>query len=212
MKLRVTPQGDPEAMVLRDIARLERAHTGAMRSVAGRLKAAWREEIASAGLGNRLPRTVRSDAYPKGDNSLNAAAMVWTKAPEIISAHDQGALIQSSDGFYLAIPLPAAGRGRFGRSMTPGEYEKRTGQKLVFVFRRGKPPLLVANDARVNKRGLARRKGGRRRKDGILSGAQSVPVFVLKRRVQLPKRTDLLPTAQAVADDIPGLLAAALED
>ena len=126
--------------------------------------------------------------------------MVWTNAPEIVGAHDAGALIQSASGFYLAIPLAAAGRGRGGRRTTPADYEKRTGLKLRFVYRPGRPSLLVADDARLSKRGLARRKGGRRRKrDGILTGAQTVPVFVLVRQVKLKKRTDLVGGAETVA-------------
>lgn len=90
--------------------------------------------------------------------------------------------------------------------MTPGEYEKRTGQRLRFVYRKGRSALLVADDARLNKSGQARRKGGRRRRDGILTGAQTVPVFVLVPQVKLRKRTDLLPAAEAVARRIPDFI------
>jgi hypothetical protein len=212
MRLSVRQDGDFGAMVERDLGKMARAHTSAMRQVSRELKTTWRDEIRAAGLGSRLPNTVRSAAYPQGDVSLNPAAMIWTKAPEIISAHDRGAVIQSPNGLYLAIPLQAAGRGRFGRSMTPLDYERRTGNKLVFVYRRGKPPLLVAQDARVSKAGRAVRKGGRRRKDGILTGAQTVPVFVLKKRVKLPKRTDLLPAAEAVTASLPALASIWTED
>jgi hypothetical protein len=40
--------------------------------------------------------------------SLNAAAVVWSKAPVIIGAHDAGALIRSKNGLWLAIPTASA--------------------------------------------------------------------------------------------------------
>lgn len=206
MKLSVRQEGDLDKMVADDVTRMERAHTRAMRTVATDFKAAWRDEIATARLGKRLGNTIRSQAYPSGAASLNAAAMVWTKAPHIVSAHDEGALIKSVRGFVLAVPLPAAGRGPGGRRMTPSEFEKRTGQKLRFVPRKGASGLLVVDDARVSKKGQARRKGGRRRKDGILSGSQTVPVFALVPQVKLGKRTDLVRTAEAVAAHIPALM------
>ncbi|EBA08946.1 DUF6441 family protein [Sagittula stellata] len=212
MRLTVRPDVDVGEMMARDLERMERAHMGAMRSVARDLKSAWRQDIAAGGLGNRLGNTVRSESYPQGTNSLNAAALVWTKAPEIVAAHDEGATIGSRDGFWLAIPLEAAGRGRFGRRMTPLDFERRTGQRLRFVYRQNRrSALLVVDDARLTKRGQARRKGGRRRKDGVLTGAQTVPVFLLVPQVTLRKRTDLVPAAEAVTDRIPGLLAGWLE-
>lgn len=194
-----------------DYRRAEARATAAMRSAANQIKADWRGQIVDAGLGNRLANTVRAQAYPQGEHSLNAAALIWTKAPVVVAAHDKGALIQSANGFWLAIPLEAAGRGRFGRRMTPGEFEQRTGQRLRFVYRRGRSGLLVADNARVSARGQARRKGGRRRKDGVLTGAQTVPVFVLVRQVKLKKRTDLVGGADRIADGIEARVAAAFE-
>ena len=161
MKLRIVQEDDFDKMVDADLKRMERAHGRAMWTMADSVKAAWRSEIAAAGLGTKLGNTVRAEAYPKrSGGSLNAAALVWTKAPHILASHDEGTVIRSADGGWLAIPLPAAGRGRFGRKMTPAEYEQRTGQQLRFVYRRGRSALLVADDARLTKKGQARRKGG----------------------------------------------------
>jgi hypothetical protein len=96
--------------------------------------------------------------------------------------------------------------------LTPGEYEQRTGQRLRLVYRPGKPGLLVADDARITKRGLARRKGGRRRKDGILTGAQTVPVFLLVPQVSLRKKLDLASGAARVANRLPGLIVGGMPD
>lgn len=210
MKMTTVVRGDPVRDTLAILDRIEQRHTRAAHTVADMLKDAWREEIVDAGLGARLSNTVRGAAYPgRGQTSLNPAAMVYVKrsAVDVVSAHDEGALIRSPNGLFLAVPTPAAGRGRRGRKITPREYEQRTGIKLRYVYRKGRPALLVADDARLRKSGLAVRKGGRRRqRDGILTGAQTVVVFVLLPQVKLRKRTDLLGVARKIAARLPQLV------
>ena len=95
-----------------------------------------------------------------------------------MGAHDTGPLIRSKDGFYLAIPTEAAGRGLRGRRITPGEWERRRGLRLRFVYRRTGPSLLVADGARINKRGQAvasRSKTGRNQ--------VTAPIFLLVPQV-----------------------------
>jgi hypothetical protein len=134
--------------------------------------------------------------------SLNAAALVWSKAPVIVGAHDTGPLIRSKTGFWLAIPTPAAGRAPGGRRITPLAWERRTGLRLRFVYRRTGPSLLVA-EARLSSRGRAvasRSKTGR--------GLATVPIFLLVPQVRLPKRLDLARDAAAVHAAVPGLIVA----
>jgi hypothetical protein len=183
-----------------------------MRSAGRDLKNEFRRRIATAGLGKRLGYTIRDRSYPERSNSLDAAALVWTKAPHILGPHVRGEIIRSSKGRWLAVPTEAAGRAAGGRRMTPADWEQRTGLRLRAVFRPGRPGLLVADDARVNKRGLARRKGGRRRKDGILTGAQTVVIFILVPQVGLRKRVDLLQAAQAVIATVPSRIEANWKD
>jgi hypothetical protein len=161
-----------------------------------------RLQITGAGLGQRLARTIRSEQFPKGKPSLNAASLVWSKAPTIINAHDTGPLIRSKTGFWLTIPTPAAGRGLRGGKITPGEWERRTGLRLRFVYRRGGPSLLVA-EGRLNTKGRAvasRSKTGR--------GVATVPIFLLVPQVKLPKRLDLARDAIRAQDGLPGLIVA----
>ena len=91
----------------------------------------------------RVANTIRSEQFPKGKPSLDAAALVRSKAPTIIGAHDTGPLIRSKSGFWLAIPTPAAGKSLRGGRVTPGEWERRHGLRLRFVYRRRGPSLLV---------------------------------------------------------------------
>ena len=116
-------------------------------------------------------------------------------------------LIRGKDGLWLAIPLPAAGLTGLGRQrITPWRWEQRTGMRLRFVYRRNGPSLLVADDARLSSRGLAAAKGGRRRRDGILTGAQTVPVFLLLRQVKMPKKLDLDGLAREATARLPGAI------
>ena len=139
MKLKLDIDPDLVAMMATEIKAGEKAVSAAMREAGTGLKSDWRAQITGAGLGRRLANSIRSQTFPKSSNSLNAAALVWSKAPEIIGAHDTGPLIRSKNGFWLAIPLPAAGKSTRGGRITPGEWERRRGMRLRFVYRRTGP-------------------------------------------------------------------------
>lgn len=198
--LDITP--DLVAMMAAEIKAGEKAVTAAMRDAGTDLQSAWRGQIAGAGLGRGLSNSIRSQTYPKVGESLSAAALVWSKAPVIISAHDTGPLIRSKDGFWLAIPLPAAGKGARGGRITPAEWERRRGLRLRFIYRRSGPSLLVA-EGRLNTRGVgvaSRSKTGR--------GLTTVPIFLLVPQVKLRKRLDLARDAKVAQDRIPGAIVA----
>ena len=125
MKLKLHIDPDIVAMMQAEVAAGERAVTAAIREAGTGLKAAWRLQVTGAGLGARLANTIRSQTFPKSGESLDAAALVWSQAPVIVGAHDTGPLIRSKDGFWLAIPLPAAGKSLRGGRITPGEWERR---------------------------------------------------------------------------------------
>ncbi|MDN5786913.1 DUF6441 family protein [Pseudorhodobacter sp.] len=209
MKLLVTIQNDLPRFMKGQIDVGARAVTAGVAGATLDLKTAWRGQITSAGLGNKLAGSIRSQVFPKGKASPNAAGLVWSKAPKLISAHNTGPLIRSSDGFWLAIPLPAAGKGARGAKITPLQWERRTGKRLRFVFRKGNTALLVADDSRENKRRLAVNKGGKRRKDGILTGAATIPIFVLVPQVKLRKRLDLDAVARSQAAGLPARIRSA---
>jgi hypothetical protein len=126
MKLKLDIWPDLVAMMAAAVAAGERAVTAAMRGAGVGLKLAWRGQIVGARLGPRLANSIRSEVFPKAGASLNAAALVWSKAPVIMGALDAGPLIRSSKGFWLAIPTPAAGRAVGGRRITPGAWERKT--------------------------------------------------------------------------------------
>ena len=202
MKLGLDISPDLVAVMAAEITAGEKAVSVAMREAGSGLKAAWRGQITGAGLGQRLANSIRSQTYPKVGESLNAAALSWSKVPQILSAHDAGLTIRSRAGFWLAIPTAAAGKGPRGRRITPSEWEQRRGMRLRFVYRRSGPSLLVA-DGRLNSRGLgvaSRSKTGR--------GQSTVPIFLLVLQVKLLKRLNLARDAERAQAAIPGLIVA----
>jgi hypothetical protein len=202
MKIKLDLAPDLVAAMAAEIKAGEKAVSTAMRVAGTDLKTSWRGQITGAGLGRRLANSIRSQTYPKAGDSLNAAAVVWSQAPVIVSAHDTGPLIRSKDGLWLAIPTAAAGKGARGGRITPGEWEQRRGLRLRFVYRRTGPSLLVA-EGRLNARGVgvaSRSKTGR--------GRATVPIFLLVRQVKLSKRLDLARDAARAVDRVPGLIVA----
>lgn len=202
MKLKLNIDPDIIAMMQAEIVAGEKAVSAALREAGSSVKTAWRGQIAQAGLGQRLGRTIRSEAYPKGQPSLNAAALVWSNAPVIVGAHDAGPLIRSKSGLWLAIPTAAAGKSVRGGRITPAEWERRRGLPLRFIYRARGPSLLVA-EGRLNSRGLgvaSRAKSGR--------GRTTVPIFLLVRQVKLAKRLDLAKAAEVAVGRIPGAIVA----
>ena len=202
MRLKLEIDPDIAALMQAEIAAGERAVSAAMHAAGSGLRAAWRGQITGAGLGTRLGNSIRMATFPKGRDSLNAAALVWSNAPVIIGAHDTGPLIRSKDGFWLAIPTPAAGTSIRGGRITPGEWERRHGLRLRFIYRRRGPSLLVA-EGRLNTKGRAvasKSKTGR--------GVATVPIFLLVPQVKLRKRLDLARDAERAAEGVPGLIVA----
>ena len=61
-------------------------------------------------------------------------------------------------------------------------------------------------------RGLAAAKRGRRRRDGMLTGAETVVIFLLVPQVRLRKRLDLDRDAAAAAAALPSAILAAWDD
>jgi hypothetical protein len=201
VKFKLDVKPDLSALMLAEYRAAQKAVTVATKKAAVGLKEDWRGQVTRAGLGRRLANTIRAKGYPEAGQSIAAAGFVWTKAPDIIDAHDKGGVIRSPSGLWLTIPLPAAGRrGAGGKRITPKTCEDRTGQKQSYVYRRGKPGLLVA-DGRLRKSGIAtesRSKTGR--------GRATIPIFVVVPFVRLRDRLDLDRDARKWQARLPGMI------
>ncbi|QXN71611.1 minor tail protein [Rhodobacter phage RcKemmy] len=206
MKISVNVDGDLRAIYGTSLAEGKRAVQRGVSTAGAGLQADWRGQIGGAGLGSRLQRTIRRKVYPEGRNSLRAAALVWSNAGKIVDAFERGVTIRSNDGFYLAIPLPAAGKQVGGKRITPGLWERKTGRRLQFVYRKGKPPLLV--DTGTVARAAPRVAFGEKQRERRGFKNRSIPIFVLKPSVKLPKKLSLMATATAAQNRLPELIVA----
>jgi hypothetical protein len=216
MRITVSIEGDLAGMMAREVRAAERAVTLGVHATGASLQADLRAQVAAARLGADLTKSVRKRNYPSSGQSISAASLVYSKASKLLDSFDRGSVIRSRRGLWLAIPLaPAGGRrslrnnrsGRF-EGLTPAVWERRNGQRLRFVYLGKARALLVADDARLNAKGRATRKGGKRRRDGILTGAQTVPVFLLVPQVKMPKRLTLEAATNAAAARLPGAILA----
>ena len=209
MRLQAAIQGDLNALLQAELGAAERAVTAGVRAATDGLKTELRGQITGAGLGARLANTWRGEIYPKSGQSIGAAGYVWSKAPGIVRLYAEGAVIRSKQGLFLAIPTPAAGRfGDGRRKITPGDWERIHGMRLRFVYRRGSPSLLVADNARLTKRGRAVANIGRSKGNAFtrLSGRTTVPLFILVPQVRVRKRLDVDGAAQKWIAALPGLV------
>jgi hypothetical protein len=188
----------------------EEALAAGLTRAAGRLtaglKADLRADVVAGGLGARLSRTWQGKTFPQSRDSLEPSSFLWSKAPMLIDVFDRGAIIRSKDGWFLAIPTALAGPRGIGRDgkaarITPGGWERRAGLRLRFVYRRGRPSLLVADGTRVDGKGRAASA-----KRAGTPKATSV-IFILVPQAKLRKRLDIDGTVADWADRAPGLVA-----
>lgn len=214
MKFAATVVGSIGQGMRDEMRRIERAIPGGIREAGKGLQGELRRQVTTAGLGGRLARTWRLRGYP--NRGHDAAALVYSKAPQIIRAHAEGATIRACRGAYLAIPTPSAPRARGGKRITPRLVEKMFGRRLRFVRRRGHNPVLVmdglvARGSRGGLRAATVRKASARRGSFVsLSGLTSVAMFVLVRQVTLRKRLDVSRAAQNWSARTPALIRQAI--
>jgi hypothetical protein len=207
MRIAAAIEGDLRRFLADELKAGEEAVTAGIREATNGLKLDLRSQIVGAGLGQRLANTWRSEIYPKGQNSIRAAGLVFSKAPNIVRAYADGTVIRSKHGFFLAIPTPAAGKYGDGKQkMNPGLWERMHGARLKFVYRRRGPSLLVADNlrARTGKRGGFAKASASALRTG--RGLATVPMFFLVPQVTIRKRLDVDGAANKWLAALPGLV------
>lgn len=172
-------------------AAAEAAVTAGVAEVTERIKNDLRGQVTGAGLGNKLAKSWQAKLYPKGQKSISAAGWVFSKAPKLIRAFNEGAVIKSKDGWFLAIPTEAAPkRGVGGKRITPSNFPEHSLGRLRFVYRPGKISLLVVDSLRAS---TGKRGGFRKASESALKsgrGLTTVVMFLLVPQVKLKKRLD----------------------
>lgn len=184
----------------KEVLAARKAVTVSVREEAEALKQTLRSQTINAGLGQRVARAWRGNSYPAGRESLNAAALLFSKVPHIIDAYENAPTIRSPKGM-LAIPLPGLPKRINGKRPTPESLEKAWGVKLRPVFRPGKPLLLVI-DARASrgKRGGFKAPSAASQRTG--RGAAVVPAFVLLPSVKVKKRLRVKEAGDRARNDL----------
>jgi Family of unknown function (DUF6441) len=188
---------------------IQRAVTSGTREAGRGLKTELRHQVESAGLGQRLANSWHDKHYP--NQKLDAASLVYTKAPQIIRAFDEGAVIRSRRGRFLAIPTENAPRKETdGRQIRPSTFPEHRFGPLRFVPRSSGSSLLVVDGLRASfsrqtgvLRGF-RRATERARHSG--QGLTTVVMFLLVPQVKLSKRLDVARAAEHWSAQLPALI------
>jgi hypothetical protein len=188
---------------------IERAVATGTRDAGRGLRTELRRQVASAGLGQRLANSWRDRHYP--NQRLDAASLVYTKAPQIIRAFDQGAVVRSKRGRFLAIPTENAPRkGTDGKRIRPSTFPEHRFGPLRFVPRRSGPSLLVVDGLRASfGRQTGQLRGFRRATDRARArgdGLTTVVMFVLVPQVKLRKRLEVARAAERWSAQLPALI------
>jgi Family of unknown function (DUF6441) len=198
-------QADMQAE-LRDI---ERAVASGTREAGRGLRTELRRQVTSAGLGQRLANSWRDRHYP--NQQLDAASLVYTKAPQIIRAFDEGAVVRSKQGRFLAIPTEnAPRRGTNGKRISPSTFPDHRFGPLRFVPRPNGPSLLVVDGLHASfSRQTGELRGFRRATESARRGSQglaTVVMFLLVPQVKLRKRLDVTRAAERWSAQLPALI------
>jgi Family of unknown function (DUF6441) len=148
MKLAVALTRSLQADMQAELRDIERAVSNGTRDAGRSLRTELRRQVASAGLGQRLANSWRDKHYP--NQKLDAASLVYAKAPQVIRAFDEGAVIRSKRGRFLAIPTEnAPKKGTDGKRISPSTFPEHRFGSLRFVPRPSGPSLLVADGLRA---------------------------------------------------------------
>lgn len=210
MRLVAALQGDLRRIMAAEVKAAEQAVTSGVRQATDGLKLELRSQVTNAGLGDRLSKTWRGEVYPKGQQSVNAAGYVWSKAPQIISAFAEGVTIRSKHGRFLAIPTQYVIR-RQNKRLTPADFAE-AGIPLRYVPPQGARHvgLLVVDNFRVTSKGKARVASPTALKTG--RGLTTIVMFILIPQASLKKRFDIDSAAGKWVDRVPGLVVANWQD
>jgi Family of unknown function (DUF6441) len=209
MKLAATIARSLQADMQAELRDIERAVATGTRDAGRGLRTELRRQVTSVGLGQRLASSWRDKHYP--NQRLDAANLVYTKAPQIIRAFDEGAVIRSRRGRFLAIPTENAPRkGADGRRISPSTFPEHRFGPLRLVPRSNGPSLLVVDGLRASFsrqtgefRGF-RRATERARRSG--QGLTTVVMFLLVPQVKLRKRLDIARAADHWSAQLPALI------
>lgn len=207
MRIAAAIKGDLEVMMKQEAQAAEQAVTLGVTEATTGLRDELRQQITAAGLGEKMARTWQQKRYPSSGFSIGTAGFVYSKAPAVIRAFNDGVTIRSKEGKFLAVPTAAAPkRGIGGKRITPDNFPEHSLGRLRFVYRRGAPSLLVVDGMRA---GTGKRGGFRKASDSAKRtgrGLTTVIMFILLPQVMLRKRLDVGGAAARWSMRLPDLI------
>lgn len=213
VRLSAALRGDLEKIMAEELRVAERGVTEGIHGATKGLQDDLREQVIEAGLGRRVANAWRSRTYPERGQSLSAAGEVFTRAPHIIRAFDEGALIKSRSGFWLAIPTENAPAQSGFKPVTPSNFPEHRFGPLRFVYRRTGASLLVVDNVRIGKSGRVSRqaKDPRTKSGRFRKGLTTVVMFVLVPQVRLRKRLDVDQASDHWSNRLPQMIVHGME-
>lgn len=213
--LRLALTGDLQAYQRENSEAVLKGLKDGSEDVADMGKRKLRDALISSGL-KLNPKSWQAEVYPIGNTlSWEPVVFIYTKAPKIIAAFDEGGEIRAKDG-YMAVPMPyyadrlPKARGRYSKSKIELTYEKYGEDNLIVLpATPDRPAILALDTGTITKTGAIsgrkRTKTGKRRKNTDL-----IPLFWLVDSVEIQQRIDIEKTFREIEREAPGLIINAL--
>lgn len=208
MKLALTIIGSMKKDMEQELSCLEKAVMSGVKKAGEGLKLELRSQVVGAELSQKLANTWRLQFYE--NKKVDAASLVYSKAPEVISSFDKGVVIKRGSGIWLAIPTAnAPKKGIGGKRINPTNFPTDRLGNLRFVYRKGKTALLVVDEmqASFNKADNSI-KGFRKASQSNINKGRitTVVMFVLIPQVKLPKKLDVVAATKSWNEQLPKLI------
>jgi len=164
-----------------------------------------RQQVVSAGLGQRLANTWRGQTYPhrSGVYSMEPAGLLFNKAPDIIHGYAHGGTIVPVNGKrYLAIPTSYAlkivptlvGNMRRSKKVNPQRLADHLGIRLVVRRNRHGTVWLEGRGLRLSRSKKSTRAGtAKKASDKMIAKGKdlALPLFWLVPQARIAKKLDL---------------------
>lgn len=183
MKIIAKAARDIQRAMEKEVKLLNRGIQAGTKETGEALKFSLRKQIRNAGMSRRFSNTWRSRHFK--NDGFNPAALVYSKAPKIVRSFDKGLVITVDKREWLAIPTKFTPKklGKF--RATPARLMKESKIKFRFVKTGSDTAVLIGKSARRKK---------------------PVVMFVLVKRVKMPKKFDVEGAAERWAGKMPEII------
>uniref|UniRef100_UPI003BACCDB2 DUF6441 family protein n=1 Tax=Stappia sp. TaxID=1870903 RepID=UPI003BACCDB2 len=180
---------------------------GGMEALTDLGKTRLRQQVTRAGLGERLSKTWRNRVYPPGRvETFEPAGLIWSNAPHIVRAFNDGKPIRSKDrGGWLAIPTDlapvsrkrGARRKRMELADFVKEFKKAKTRTIAAPGSGGRILYLIVESG--FRAGRGKRGGSRQVKENSRIKSEPLLMYVLMKQVRLQQSLNVDSVERALA-------------